>query len=368
MPSDQHGCGKQPVMKPLRLTTVIEREMGEVGNFHALAKRINDANVAKGIKASVEHRTLDKIVNDPDKVRLSRNQLIALDTYLSPKGEGLDDQPILEKLGILHCVANPKRKVVFLVGAKPRPRAHRCDLSPWDMRSTAKIVQELSIINPHVQHEIVDVLLCAHRSETDVRNEPWHALLDDGNHMLVSIGSPLACVASEVMLARMFKKSPFQAPTTLDDGLPFYFIWPPKRCGRLRSCFALPGQSIPATPPGLRRAVMKNKASAFYREGKFSKVTFGGKRWDMYSIIAAQRRKLGQVWVVIAGQTGPATFAAATKLNEITESLPWTAGQDGPVLWTVVQSRIQTAPEDRQRGDDRSVMQEWLGTPKIWGG
>jgi hypothetical protein len=355
------------MMKPLRLTTVIEREKQQVGNYNALARRINELNAEKKIDASISRKTLEKIVEKPAKVNLTWRNLVALDTYLSPMGEGLDDQPVLEKLGILHCVANPKNKVSFLVGAKPRPRARRCDLSPWDMRSTAIIVQGFSVFNPHVQHEIVDVLLGTHRDESRLINQPWFPLLDDANHTLISIGSPLACLSSEVMLARMFCVKPFEPPASLEDKAPFCFIWPPKRCRNLRSRFALPGKAIPPNRPALRKAVLKNRAAAFHCQGQLFKVPVEGTRWEMYAIIAAQRRRLGQVWVVISGQSGPATYAAATKLKEITNSLPWTAGEDGPVLWAVVEASIRAIRQGYPRGDDRDVLDaRLLGKAQVW--
>jgi hypothetical protein len=192
-------------------------------------------------------------------------------------------------------------------------------------------------------------------------------LLDSPHHTLISIGSPLASLSSELMLARMFRAHPFEPARSLDDRLPFCFIWSPQHSRNLRSRFALPADAIPDERGALRRAVLANQASAFRCRRRVFSVRIKADRWRMFGIIAAQRRRPGQVWVVICGQSGPATYAAATKLNEITTSLPWTAGRDGPVLWAVVEAQIRRIPHARRHGDDREVVRARLhGKPRLW--
>ena len=69
------------------------------------------------------------------------------------------------------------------------------------------------------------------------------------------------------------------------------------------------------------------------------------KRVRSYGVIAAQRRPEGQIWVVIAGLTGPGTYAAATCLNAVEAPLPNAEDPHrGQVLWAVVEATVFTEP------------------------
>jgi len=357
--------------KRLRLKAVIENALNESENsYHAVARRIEKANAAAGIAATISWRSLRRIVKEPEAAVLKWENLVALDTFFGPRGEGLDVQPLLERRGILHSLASPKKTVMFLLGAKPRPRAKRCDLSPWDTRSTARLARDFTVINPGIPHDIADVILDPHRDETTLVGEPWLDLLADPKISPVAIGSPRACLASELMLARMFSIAPFGTADLAKDlraKLPFHFIWSPRDGRNFRSRFALPARQVPSGSGLSVPAILANRASAFRCGENYYEVPVEGKEWTSYGVIAAQRRSNGQVWLVISGLTGPATYAAAMKVNDIADTLPWAAGGNGPVLWVAVEAKVREVRRRRTHGDDREVVaSKLMGDPQEW--
>ncbi len=117
--------------------------------------------------------------------------------------------------------------------------------------------------------------------------------------------------------------------------------------------------------PGVARAIRKNQAEAFRVGEKTYPVTLTKKRWTMYGTIVAQRRENGQVWLVICGISGPATYAAALLVNRITAALPPADGSAGQVLWAPIWATIALDPS--ALGDNRKVAdQGLLYAPAVW--
>ena len=143
--------------KTLRLAGVIQREIVRVGNAHRLARLINDANAVAHTGLTVGRRTLSRLARGGESARLTLKLLRALDVYLAPLGEGLQDRPVFDKKGILECLVET-RNISFLLGSKPRPQARRNDLSRWDTRSMAELLREASRFDVHMDFEIEDVL------------------------------------------------------------------------------------------------------------------------------------------------------------------------------------------------------------------
>ncbi len=185
---------------------------------------------------------------------------------------------------------------------------------------------------------------------------------------IVCIGSPRACRASERMLAKMFKVEAFEQPMRAEESLPFYFIWA-RGSDRFSSRFAGDAKSIERLDSQLASAIRKSPARAMgLRVGNTVYPThIAGNKWKDYGIIAAQRRRNGQLWLVLCGLTGPTTLAAAKAVKSLANVLtPSPVGEDSAVQWAVVKAAIETT---EMPGDARKVIgQEIIDGPKVWTG
>src|SRR5213593_2381497 len=92
-----------------RLHDIIKNQLAEVnGNLAGLHKKIQDANAKAEEKGNINSKTLEKVARRPKEVHLSYSNFIALQNYLGPKGLGLDVWPVLDRTGLLHCLAETK--------------------------------------------------------------------------------------------------------------------------------------------------------------------------------------------------------------------------------------------------------------------
>ena len=87
----------------------------------------------------------------------------------------------------------------------------------------------------------------------------------------------------------------------------------------------------------------------------------------MYGIIAAQRRAAGNVWLVVSGLAGPATYAVTTMVKEISAELPLSKGKHSKVLWVPVKVKIKAGKTAPWSGDTREVVEAVFdGEPRLW--
>jgi hypothetical protein len=75
----------------------------------------------------------------------------------------------------------------------------------------------------------------------------------------------------------------------------------------------------------------------------------------MYAVLAAARRSGGQTHVVVAGSSGPATYAAATMLAQVHAPLPLLAEQNSSVMYLPIEVDIRVDSSRKSRGDIRLV-------------
>jgi hypothetical protein len=354
---------------PLRLSSLIAKATDGPVTLNRLAELVNEANRKAGTNCSVDRRTLRKIRDEPQNVGLTYNTLVALNTYYKDKDRGLSLQhlPILETRGVLEVLVDSPR-LVFMLGAKPRPEERRTDLSWWDVRSLAGLLTQASKLDIHHKFEMEDVLWRCPVDPSALKSERWYRFLEDDQVSVVSIGSPLAALSSEVMLARMFGVQPFVTPRfKTGRQVPFFFVWLRKLARNFPSAFGLTWRELQTDYGGLARRVKTNHATAFILDGRPHAVPAQGNAWTMYGIIAAQRRPAGNVWLVVSGLAGPATHAAATLVNQITAELPGVKGQPSSVLWVPVMVKIKTGEASPLSGDIREVVHaEFDGEPRIW--
>ena len=142
---------------PLRLSTLIAVETSGAVTVTRLADLINDANRKAGTGCFVNRKILGRIRDEPQKVGLTWNILVALNTYFQKRGQGLQQVPILETRGVFEVLLDSPR-VVFMLGAKPRPEERRTDVSLWDVRSLANLLTQASRVDIHREFDIEHVL------------------------------------------------------------------------------------------------------------------------------------------------------------------------------------------------------------------
>ena len=88
-------------------------------------------------------------------------------------------------------------------------------------------------------------------------------------------------------------------------------------------------------------------------------------KWTAHGIVAAQRRSTGQIWVVVAGMSGPGTYAGARLMSAVTAALPPPArGHHSPTLWVRVEVNVDRSEPG---GDNRAVKaNKVVGKPQFW--
>jgi hypothetical protein len=290
-----------------------------------------------------------------------------LDTYFRHIGKLVHEPPLLAHPSLISTLVRTPR-VHFFHGAKPRPKERRVDVSCWDLDAGAHVLTAASRACARCEFDIDHVLWHSPASRHTIRAEPWLRLLDDDQHSLVSIGSPLASLSSEVMRARMFGVEPFQTPAAEAAlRLPFWYCWAPRVAGKFRSGFALTPKELQALNPDIARRVAANQSNAFGLDGNVSEVPRTGRSWRMLGMVAAQRRPAGNLWMVLSGLAGPATCAAARVVAEIHAFVPWEAHRASPVVLAPVIAQVREGPANPARGDIRELEKvELLGPPRLY--
>jgi len=321
------GQGKEPTF---RLAEVLRRRRDAEGGYKQLARAITEANPAdsaRGGRDVIDRRKLKKLVETPAQATLSLGEMIALDHYLRPFDEGLSRRPILASPNLLETLAG-SGDVTFLLGSKLRDE--RLEISHWDVKSLAEILRGINSFSPAMRCDIEEV----RRGDTTkqarelVGEAGWMRLLDDDGPSLVCLGSPRACHAAEIMLARMTGFDPFVETPLLGDGRPpFHFIW---RAMKFQSAFAVAPDTLASIAAGAARAVRKKDmyAALVFRPATAKEPVVHEASYERigqsrtFGVVAAQRRSSGRIWIVIAGLSGAATYGGALLVDSIGSSLP----------------------------------------------
>jgi hypothetical protein len=285
-----------------------------------------------------------------ENVVLSLADLRALDNYLERYGEGLAYVPLFQK---------------------PDQEQELWHFSRWDVLAMAEIQRGINTSEVSTRMDIQDVPLP--EGSTDVAqstdNAEWLELLDDQGPSLVCLGSSRTGPAAEAMLCKMFKRPRFEdALPAQKKSLPFHFVWSEKLPYVFSSHFRLRANDVFADNPDAAELIQQGKASAVAIGDRVLVDRMTQRRWgDTYGVCVAQRRKRGQVWLVLAGVTGAATYVAAKLAKHLATRLDEAKrGQNSDVYWAVIKASIESGyrlPYGRIREFSK---EEIFEGPHVW--
>jgi len=356
----------------LRLTRLIREKTqrsqqtpgSEAISLNQLLQEVNTA-AAKAGHPPVTYRMLKRLRQGDPSLGLTQPMLLALADYW-PETKQL---PAFVMPGVYEALVGPS-KVVFMLGAKPRTEERRIDISHWDVLAHAELLTRCSGLPGQRQFEVRHVLWHTLTDPKSIAREDWYGVLEDDGTSIVSIGSPLVSLTTEVMLARMMGVEPFVAPHfKFGTQVPFFFAWRAGAAdGKFCSAFGLSADGLKDINPNIAAQVRRNSASAFVLDGVAHCVAARDKSWIMHGIIAAQRRSKHSVWLVVSGLAGPATYAAALKVKDMVTELPWSSDKDpSKILWVPVKVRVCTRSDARHGGDIREIeTPDFDGVERLW--
>jgi len=345
-----------PLDSDFRLAGVLAERKDKEGGYAALARAIDESNAAGPKRDSDEgarkfkfdRRKLKSIIEADDNLVLSLKELRALDRYLERYGEGLAYVPLFQKPDLMQTLADSGH-VTFLLGSKPERKLRH--FSHWDVLAMAELQRGINASEVSVRFDIQDVPL--HEDVSDARDSiekgQWMELLKDQGPSLVCLGSSRTIPAAEAMLCRMFGCPTFEEASPDEKGrLPFHFVWDPELEYIFPSHFHLGRDDLTSRDLEAVGLIKEGDASAVVASGDVLVDRVFQRRWgDTYGVCVAQRRKRGQVWLVLAGITGAATFVAAKLAKNLATRLhEQERGRDSDVYWAVIRAHV---PNDESR-------------------
>jgi hypothetical protein len=365
-----------PAHAGFRLARVLSERRDREGSYAALAEAIEKSNPARPAagpkpspipspkpdqgrdegkqrksKRGVDRRKLKALVEGDPNVVLSVRELRAIDVYLDRYGQGLAYVPLFERPDLLQTLADSGR-VTFLLASKPEEGLRY--FSHWDVLAMAEIQRGINPSEMSVRFDIQDVLLqeTQQKAAGSSKMGGWSELLGDQGPSLVCLGSTRTGPAAEAMLCRMFEVPEFEDPPPADkQRIPFHFVWKPMLPYVFSSHFHLGSVDLFSRDLDAANTVRERRASAIVTaEDVFVDRVYPERIGDTYGVCVVQRRKRGQVWLVLAGITGVATFVAAKLAKSLTTRLhEQEAGQNSDVYWAVIRARLPDVPDDPDR-------------------
>ncbi|MEE8164645.1 MAG: hypothetical protein V3T64_03670, partial [Myxococcota bacterium] len=160
-------------------------------------------------------------------------------------------------------------------------------------------------------------------------------------------------------------------PGKLRD-LPFHFVWPTRpRDYVLPSQFHIYGEGAIREDQDAGEAVMQKRAACFRHAGGYfiDELTTDGKREGYtYALCVAQRREQRQIWLLVAGLTGPATYAAARWVHRMATDFDRDRkpGRPSWVFWNLL--RAKATPVTEAKGGTYAVGDaEVVASGAAWG-
>lgn len=344
----------------------VDRFEQELGNALNVARGKRSFNQLGDI-TGIDRRILSRLADKKKLGAITAHQLLALNSLLGGK--------LVESLrnvqgSTLAATLAETRGLFFILGARDLERTDH--VSRWDVRAITSVVRGVQrhSAQPQAIH-VEDVFRIRPAQRQDgsydfstydsaFQKEPWFGMLDqyDGRAVVV-LGSPVTCHPCEHVLARMFDTKPYGEGNVT---LPFRFLWSNELRARVPSTFAACAHEV-----GLKAISPSRNGIVGLQIGtKILPIVETQPEWDTYGVCVAQRRQGGQLWLVVAGATGTATFATAELLDEVKTILPTKAPQHhSPPIWFAVAAKVRR--EGGRKGDDRVVAsQRIIAGPDEW--
>lgn len=360
------------------IADTIRREAELAGGYSKLEHLINTKNneaswrPADRRKLKIIDRRKLKAIADGREFTVSTHELAAIDNYFSPRGEGFGDRPLFAKHNLLESAAE-NENFIALIGAFQRNQEERNDVSLWDVLAFREVLAGMQRFREVIHDTLEPIPFFNANGKHNHDAQLVSDLLNKSRRSICCIGSTRSNVAAECFLAEMFGVEPF---VRLPKGrIPFKFFWAEdferKRAG-FSSAFEATEQEIAQTQyadtslvksvgggGGVKALMLENLI--------YPVIPRKVDTWDDYGIVAVQRQSGDRVRIVLAGLTGPSTYACA-KACRTTIAMPAPSvakGKGFKTLWAVVRAKI--SPGKPGIGDTRSVESiKLLGEPRIW--
>jgi hypothetical protein len=364
----------------LRLASVLKERAKREGSYAKLEDAIKSAiKIGESERASltggprrVDRRKLKQIVENDGKLVLSIGELRALDRYLEPHGHGLAYHPLFEKPEALRKIAETGR-VAFLLGSRTDPiEPLRVNLSRWDLLSLNRIQSGLLGFSQNVELEIREVRMQPDlaKARLVLDDKSLTSMFEDGGPSLVVLGSSVGNQMAEWMLCKMAGVNPFPEDQRSNrPQLPFYFVWWEKRPYVLNSYFHLYGEDALREHSEAGEAVLKNHAACFKsRKGyRIDELSYDKEGGNTFALCAIQRREHGKIWLLVAGLTGPATYAAAKWVNVMAADLQVRRESGAsPVYWSLLRAKADVVQSPTDETVEAEVV-EVMDSGTAWG-
>jgi len=348
------------------ISDAIKREVARAGSYSKLA---DDINLLSKDPRKMDRRKLAAIANR-NQFTLSSGELAAFDSYFAQHGSSLGE--LFSRQSLLKSMAE-NEKCVALVGAFPRNEEERNDVSLWDVKAFQELLEGMYKFREVTHSTLQDVPFFNLHGKHNRALLPIAKIPSKPRLSVCYIGSTRSNVATEVVLSDMFGIQPFIAarqqppfkfywqsdpdddPERTDAGFFSAFQATDEEVGKIDSGFP---PSAPKRPPKRGRHV-----SALLVEGQLLKVVPRiSSMWEDYGILAAQKQGGDRIRVVVAGLTGPSTYASARACRT---NIGIPAPPESGVLWAVVKATVR--PGNPGVGDSRWVERiDLVGEPHIW--
>lgn len=322
------------------LVEVLQRHKTRLGSWSQLAQAIYEAN-NRDKSRRIDRRTLERLCGEGSAtVQLRVGHLLALDHWLDLEDEGA----LLTKKRSLIDSVRESYNVNFLIAAEYWEDMQTDVVRRWDLRATTRLLRT-PLNRLHVG--IWDIKGPENWRDHDVR------IINAAN---ISIASPVANHASQVLMSRMIGIAP---DTTVDfESLPFFIVGS-ERDESLNRSFIRPRSEVAKTAyagqlpeyPGKRALVVNGK-------------WYVGSDEKDYALLLAQRNPdNGHVQMVLCGLTGQATYKLARIIQsgQPPETLPaLKSGQAHPPIYFVI---YQLTPDAAHSNGGRNGHSAIDGTP-----
>ncbi|MHC5004946.1 MAG: hypothetical protein ACYTJ0_17700 [Planctomycetota bacterium] len=368
-PGRDPGASDEERGAQFRLSETLRRLKEKEGSFAALARAITAANLGSAPADPstgdvIDRRKLKTLVEGPLTAVLTVGDLLKLDRYLSQFGESLALRPILKRPDLMDALAVPRR-VTFLLGSKPE--FERRMVSENDVLAMGEIQRSVGFAESAPRFEVKTVPLDSRRDLPEQIAAFEHLVHEESGPSLVALASHRSNLFSELLGCAMFGYPVFgKGPLPAGAKPPFRLVWSQKLADVPESHFSADLRTLRERAPEIADEVAAGKASVLLTESDHYVDRVTPRGWgESYGVCVAQRRRRGQVWLLLLGITGAATYACAklanrlaTRMGEVPE------GEDSPIYWGIVRIRVDEE-QRKQLFDLRQFAEEeiWNQTP-----